>query len=420
MDLALGMIRRAQEQALQQYAQELAAFNEAMAAHKAKGKAAGVPPTPPIAARFICSDTTVEGLAILLMNAPRGLLCERDEWSGWIQGQNQYKAKGGSDEAHWLTMHRAGNLLVDRKTGEPKTVYVPRALLCLTGGIQPAILKAVLKPQHFQSGMLARVLMAHPPTKPKRWTEATVRQATRDAAADAIRGLLALPLGGTPEDPAPIDLPLDSQAKKIWAAFYNEHAQEQSELCGDLAAAWSKLEGYGARLALVVHCVRQVCEGAPDNCVDEISIRAGIDLCRWFCNEARRVYAVLSEDSYTAELRELVEHIRQRGGRITARDVTRSNRRYSTDGARAALDAMAGWGWGKWIYPKPSAKGGQPAAVFELADSTPIKEPLTQADTDTTPAGGGENGGSGTVGIVGNENHGGSVGMDDVREVGEI
>ena len=46
--------------------------------------------------------------------------------------------------------------------------------------------------------------------------------------------------------------PLSPKAKKAWMRFYNQHAAEQNEISGDLAAAWSKLEGYAARLALLV------------------------------------------------------------------------------------------------------------------------------------------------------------------------
>ena len=48
--------------------------------------------------------------------------------------------------------------------------------------------------------------------------------------------------------PAPIDVRLDPEARQVWIAFYNEHAQKQATIQnGDLAAAFSKLEGYAAR-----------------------------------------------------------------------------------------------------------------------------------------------------------------------------
>jgi hypothetical protein len=45
----------------------------------------------------------------------------------------------------------------------------------------------------------------------------------------------------------PVDIPLTAGGKTAWVAFYNAHAAEMATMHGDLAAAWSKLEGYAAR-----------------------------------------------------------------------------------------------------------------------------------------------------------------------------
>ena len=93
-------------------------------------------------------------------------------------------------------------------------------------------------------------------------------------------------------EPIPKTLGLDPAAKREWIRFYNSHAEEQAELHGELAAAWSKLEGYAARLALVVHVVRQAANDptltTPD-AIDAVSIAAGVRLAGWFGHEARRV-----------------------------------------------------------------------------------------------------------------------------------
>ena len=52
----------------------------------------------------------------------------------------------------------------------------------------------------------------------------------------------------------------------------------KAEMAGDLAAAWSKLEGYAARFALLVHLVRAESGDqalADAGTVDEQSIAAG-------------------------------------------------------------------------------------------------------------------------------------------------
>src|SRR5207237_4812668 len=65
-------------------------------------------------------------------------------------------------------------IIVDRKTGIPRTIYVPQAAVCVSGGIQPAILQRALGIEHRESGLAARLLLSCPPRRPKRWTEADI------------------------------------------------------------------------------------------------------------------------------------------------------------------------------------------------------------------------------------------------------
>ncbi|MFQ5745121.1 MAG: DUF3987 domain-containing protein [Acidobacteriota bacterium] len=56
-----------------------------------------------------------------------------------------------------------------------------------------------------------------------------------------------------PYDGQPTDLPLTPEARERFIEFYNAHAQKEAEANSDaLAAALAKIEGYTARLALVV------------------------------------------------------------------------------------------------------------------------------------------------------------------------
>ena len=127
----------------------MVAYQEALAEHKAKKKKAtegtcpdpGDPPLEPVLRRVVCSDVTIEKLADVLADNPRGVLVARDELAGWLGSYTRYKGKGGgTDLPHWLEMFRAGTLVIDRKTAERRTVYVARAAASITGGIQPGVL----------------------------------------------------------------------------------------------------------------------------------------------------------------------------------------------------------------------------------------------------------------------------------------
>lgn len=173
---------------------------------------------------------------------------------------------------------------------------------------------------------------------------------------DRLRDLRSNQLDGRFE---PLPVAMTPAAKRLWIRFYNEHGREQSVLSGDLAAAWSKLEGYAARLALVLHFIRWAAEddaltGADR--LDEVSMAAGVKLARWFGHEARRVYAMLRESEEDRDQRRLVESIEARGGSVTPRELMLAQRsRYPrADFARDALGRLVESGRGIWECPPPA------------------------------------------------------------------
>jgi hypothetical protein len=166
----------------------------------------------------------------------------------------------------------------------------------------------------------------------------------------------------------PLSLPLTPGAKALWVSYFDEHAAEQVELVGDESAAWSKLEEYPARLALVIQLVRWAAGDADGGAVDAESMASGITLARWHKGETRRVYALLGESDDERELRRLVEWLERHGGAATAREAQQGCRWLKAPGlAEAALTALANAGYGQW-EASPAGQRGQPTRVFRLAD----------------------------------------------------
>ncbi len=360
--------------AMKQYEADLAHYDKALSAWKRDKKTEEPPPAkpdPPQAARSIVSDTTVEALAPLLLSNPRGVLLARDELAGWIGSFDRYAGgKGGADAAHWLSMHNGESIVVDRKTGNLRTIYVPQASVSVTGGIQPTILHRALGIEHRESGLAARLLLTCPPRKPKRWTEADIDSDAEAELARLVGRLCDLqPTVDDDGDPRPVVAGLTLDAKAAWKDYFNHHAQEQTDLSGELAAAWSKLEEYAARLALVIHFARWAADDAdlqsPD-AVDAESMKAGIELAQWFKTEARRVYALLSESDDDGDQRRLIEWIERKGGSVTAREVQQGHRQYRTaQEAEAALNELTKAGCGSWESTPPGRRG-KPTRRFVL------------------------------------------------------
>lgn len=245
-DLALRALNRMQSSAFREYrilAEEYEIerhkYESELQDWKRKGRKNGdqqpQPPKEPVAERYVCQDTTVEALAVLLEQQPRGLLMARDELSGWMNSFDAYKAARGADVAHWLALHRAAPLSVDRKSGR-RLIYVPRAAVSIAGCIQPGTLAMALGGrsdsadghEHFENGLAARLLLAMPPRHSAFWTEIEVQPDLMAAVASVFKWLLSLDFTIDENgEPVPVDLPLTSAGKRRWISFYNEHAVEQ-------------------------------------------------------------------------------------------------------------------------------------------------------------------------------------------------
>jgi hypothetical protein len=376
---AVGRLYGLQRQLLEEYQGRRAEYELALAELKAAKREGGEPPRPPeppALRRVVVSDTTVEKLGEILADNPRGLLVARDELSGWLGSFTRYKGKaGGTDLPAWLEMHRAGTVIVDRKTADRPTLFVPRAAVSVCGGIQPGVLARALTPEFLDAGLAARLLLAMPPKLVKRWSEAEVRPETEQAYHGLLDRLLALDVDDRGGEKVPHVLPLSPDGKAAWVAYYNGWAAEQAGVDGELAAAFSKLEGYAARLALLHHVVTHAALDTSDlRPVGARSVEAGVALARWFAGEARRVYATLSESAEERAARRLVEFVEARGGRITVQALRRSNPgRYPTAAqAEQALEALVGTGLADWQARPASAKGGRPTRDCVLKRQLPI------------------------------------------------
>jgi Protein of unknown function (DUF3987) len=254
---------------------------------------------------------------------------------------------------------------------------VPQAAVSVCGSIQPGIFHRTLGIEHRESGLAARLLICCPPRIPKRWTEAEIDpEAEMELARLLDRLYDLLPTSDDEGQWRPVLIGLSAEAKAAFKMFYNSHNREQVDLSGELAAAWSKLEEYAARLALVIHCTRWAARDPTledANNVDGASMKAGITLAEWFKHETRRVYFLLAESEEQRQTRELVEWIERKAGTTTARELQQAIRRYPTaDAAEKALLRLEQLGAGHWEPIPTTTRGGKPSRQFRLyaADDT--------------------------------------------------
>jgi hypothetical protein len=380
--IATKAARERQEQFHAEYEAAYAAWEEEMARYEqavalARSQKTPMPPRPrePVRKRLLVQDTTIEALALTLAENPRGVMLACDELATWFGSFDRYSGgKGSSDAPRYLSMYNAEPIQVDRKSGKPRTLSVPRASLCIAGGIQPHVLRRVLGQEHRESGLAARFLMAYPPRRPKMWVDTEVSADIVRLAGRVLHGLYDLHGQPAASGSEPMTLQLSPEAHQLFRDYVNRNGQEQMELTGDLAAAWSKYEEYAARLAMVFHCVK--CVAAADGLlpgeqpneliVDADSMSRGIAIMGWFKQEARRVYAMFAEEKGADGLESLEEWIEKQGGRVSPREVQQGHRTCKGPGkARVALGRLVDSGKGRWV-PEGERPHDRRGEVFEL------------------------------------------------------
>jgi hypothetical protein len=317
----------------------------------------------------LMDDLTLEALADAMDANPHGILVKKDELSHWIASFDQYRSNKGADIGRWLSLHTSVLFAVDRRTDRRHyRIHQPR--VSITGGIQPKVLRRVLTEDFFDRGLPARFLMAAPPMRRDKWNEIVVPQSVEEEVLELFEELRLLQPDRDDRDQArPRLLRLDPDAKAEYIAFYDECGVTTFEVAEDEEAAWYKLTGYAARLALV----GQLLIEPWTETVTGSTMKAACALARWFGAEAARIYATFSETDEQYEERKLLEFVWLRGGSTTVREVMQSFRllKNQREEAETALKNLIEKGFGKMVAVPTTEKGGRPTWKFELKSTKP-------------------------------------------------
>lgn len=274
-----------------------------------------MPPEEPTMPQVLTTDYTIEALALLLAQNPRGILVYQDELAAWVRSMDQYRSAKGADRQHWLSLWAGAPIIVNRKTQE--TVVISNPLVNIVGGLPPDVLPELQKDR--EDGFVQRILFAYPDPVPLSWSEAEISLSTLQELWKIFDGLWRL----SPSR----QLSFTNAGKAMWVDWAQDHYAEYSNpnFPEYLSGAWTKMEAYAARLALVVQELRYVSREAASEDVDELSMAASADLIDYFKSHAKRVYAYLRATTEDKAVNAALRWIAARGGRVTIRDIVRAN-----------------------------------------------------------------------------------------------
>jgi Protein of unknown function (DUF3987)/BT4734-like, N-terminal domain len=345
--------------AKEQFAEELAQWEAA------KKTLRGDKPEPPMIATCKMDDLTLEALADRLEQNPRGVLVAKDELSHWLASFDQYRTSKGSDVSRWLSIHTGVEFGIDRRSDNRHyRIWMPR--VSITGGIQPKVLRRVLTEDYFERGLPARFLLAYPKFHKARWSEVTIPDDLTKAVRDLFDELWLLqPNRDEWGHSEPILLRPDDEAKAEFIRYYNECGDWAAESNEREEAAWGKLSGYAARLALIGQLIRNF----DSEIVTADTVRAACEFSQWCGVEDMRIYATLAETPEQRDRRRFIDFIVSRGGAVTVRDVITYYwplRKNSAEAERQ-LYALARAGLGVWKEVKGAR--GPATREFQLLQS---------------------------------------------------
>lgn len=312
--------------------------------------------------RVKVKDITVEKLAEVMYDNPKGIALVTDELASWFGSFTRYKSAGiaGTDMPFWLEVIRAGTHDVDRKGGNRPSIHIQRAGCSVYGNTQRETLANLVSNDFFSSGFVARILFAMPPKNRKVFIRGGIDAGVKHRYRETFRKLYFIEGEGTHE--------LERQGRPVqftpkgmdaWEDFYKLWADRQYVSFGKIGAALSKLEAYCARFAMMFAMIDYVNARIPCEEIGPDHVERAFEVVKWFSEEANRVYMMIETPLAELELQRLIGYIATYETGITKRDLFLSNPQKYKSSAKAEgrLEELLAAGLVR-VENMPTAAGG--------------------------------------------------------------
>ncbi len=193
--------------------------------------------------RLLVNDTTAEALARVESRASDGLLVERDELAGLIEGLERYGA--GGDRAFYLEAYDIGAFTIDRvKAG---TLHIDNHCFSIFGGIQPDRFRTLLTHSGDDDGLAARLLVFWPDANRPASIPKGADHGQMIAALDRLDSIRAVSPGQS------IQLRLSKDGFDLFNAWYSSKFSQRVGNGDKAGSAYGKLAGMAARVAGCLH-----------------------------------------------------------------------------------------------------------------------------------------------------------------------
>jgi hypothetical protein len=324
---------------LAEYEQEMEEYEKAKRATKDGEDPPQKPEKPPMR-RLIVNEMTMEKLADILADNPRGLLLHYDELPAFIGGLDAYRSNGArKDRPAALELWNGGPRSIDRVKG---SIFVENWSGCIMGGIQDDKL-AKLAPSLSDDGLLQRFLMFRADNKGL--------GEDRPPDINAITGYNGLVhmLTKLTGDLEPVRLSPGAHRHRLEVARIADALASMPAMPPALRAHARKIDGLFARLLLTMHAI----DCSPRSLLPLVSAetakRARDLMVLFFLPHAMRLYNEFFEGGNEAgeDSKWIAGHILAHGLEwLTERDLYRAKREFKDRTLLSrALKVLVDAGW---------------------------------------------------------------------------
>jgi hypothetical protein len=253
------------------------------ALHKANREADVIVPEKPRLRHYLVSDTTVEALANVFNDDPRGVVLHKDELSGLISGLNQYRSGKGNDLQHYLELFDATPWKIDRKTG---VIFVPNTGASIIGGIQPRVMSKAFDIDAFNDGLLPRFLLLNSETKPLKFSRQGITERELSYWYSLLDNCYALPLEIVKSDfVKPIILILNQGALDLFERFHNDLGEIEPFLSDQTKIFIPKLITYCLKFCGILHVIKSFSKSNFTSTIEEETTDSAIKMTKFFAGQ---------------------------------------------------------------------------------------------------------------------------------------
>jgi len=321
------------------------------------------PPKEPIWVRYKTNDATIEKMAELLGQNPRGILLFRDELIGLLASWD--KEGREPDRAFYLEAWNGYGSITSDRIGRG-TVHVDNLCVSILGGVQPAKLLAYLYQATSElenDGLIQRFqLLVYPDEPSWQLVDEYPNKEAKERAFRVIKKLAEMDftkIGAVTEGENIPFLRFDDEAQEL---FYEWLIELQKKLQADEAPVilehLNKYRSLMPSLALIDHLIN-IADGTASGPVSLESAGKAAAWCDYLESHARRIYGLVGSvgQRAAAELAKKIKAKKLKDG-FSLRDVYRNGWHLLTskEAVKAACDELVEAGWLREVIPKDNKK----------------------------------------------------------------